>query len=83
MYFHAPCSVVLYFVVCKLYANKKKRKDNATRRRLKAKLETIDCDNSWDALKSSIYDASVEIISFRSRTHKDWFDENNREIKTN
>ena len=24
MYFHAPCGVVLYFVVCKLYANKEK-----------------------------------------------------------
>ena len=25
MYFHAPCGVVLYFVVCKLYANKEKK----------------------------------------------------------
>ena len=24
MYFHAPCGVVLYFFVCKLYANKEK-----------------------------------------------------------
>ena len=25
MYFHAPCGVVMYFAVCKLYANKEKR----------------------------------------------------------
>ena len=24
MYFHAPCGVVLYFAVCKLYVNKEK-----------------------------------------------------------
>ena len=26
MYFHAPCGVVLYCFVCKLYANKEKKK---------------------------------------------------------
>ena len=25
MYFHAPCGVVLYFVVCKLYTDKEKK----------------------------------------------------------
>ena len=28
MYFHAPCGVVLYFFVCKLYANKEKKSFN-------------------------------------------------------
>ena len=56
-------------------------KDNGTRLRLEAKLEAIDCDNSWDALRSSIYDVSVEIIGSKTTTHKDWTDENNREIQ--
>ena len=28
MYFHAACGIVLYFVVCKLYANKEKKDCN-------------------------------------------------------
>ena len=55
-------------------------KDNASRLCLEAKVGAIDCDNSWDALKSSIYDVSVEIIGFKRRIHKDWIDEIHREL---
>ena len=34
MYFHAPCGVVLYCFVCKLYANKEKKKKNSTNHEL-------------------------------------------------
>ena len=30
MYFHVPCGVVLYFVVCKLYTDKEKKSGEMT-----------------------------------------------------
>ena len=48
MYFHAPCGVVLYFVVCKLYANKEEKKD-----------DEISCSTYWVAIVMYLYSFSL------------------------
>ena len=66
MNFHAPCGVVLYFVVCKLYTDKEKR--------IKY-IYLIYCHNShmWllqDFICSVQLGASANIINFFNVEHK-------------
>ena len=51
MYFHAPCGVVLYCFVCKLYANKEKKKKK-------------DC---WDSLEPDQYWENSAVFEFHTQ----------------
>ena len=47
---------------------------------VREKLDSLDFDGSWENFKENVYEVGVEILGFKSRIHKDWFDDNNPAI---
>ena len=69
----------------------KKLKDQETRNNYREKLaENLNNINdhrdqtvneTWNDLKSALKDSAEETLGFKTRNHKDWFDQNDAEIK--
>lgn len=53
-----------------------KLKDPKVKEKLQRVFERISFDGTWDQLKTSIYQASAEILGCVECKHRDWFDEN-------
>ena len=41
-----------------------------------AKLDSLVFDGTWENFKDQVYTVGTEVLGFRQRKHKDWFDEN-------
>ena len=37
-------------------------------------------DQNWNDISSALYEAAVQTISYKSKNHRDWFDENSETI---
>lgn len=40
-----------------------------------------DVEAYWKSLRETVYESSAEVLGFVKRSHQDWFDENDEEIK--
>ena len=58
-----------------------KLKDPAIRMALNEKLSTIEFDDSWETFKDQVYTSGVEILGLKKSVHRDWFNDNDQEIK--
>ena len=47
---------------------------------LRAKLDDMEFDGSWNTFKEQVYNAGVEHLGFRKKAYKDWFDESSPAI---
>ena len=45
------------------------------------KMSTIVFDDSWKNFKDQVYATGVEILGLKKAVHRDWFDDNDQEIK--
>ena len=44
-------------------------------------MEGIYCETTWDAFRTSVYEACEKVLGHWRRKHQDWFDENDSEIQ--
>ena len=44
---------------------------------LKEHLDSLVFDGSWESLRDQLFAAGVKVLGFKTRKHKDWFDDNN------
>ncbi|KAK2561818.1 MAM and fibronectin type III domain-containing protein 1 [Acropora cervicornis] len=61
--------------------NVTKLKDPEACASLIAKMSTIVFDDSWKNFKDQVYATGVEILGLKKAIHRDWFDDNDQEIK--
>ena len=47
---------------------------------VKEKLESVVFDGTWENYKEQVYSAGSDVLGFKKRKNRDWFDENNLEI---
>ena len=57
-----------------------KLKDSHTLEIVNAALDSLPLDGSWDSYKECILATCSELLGFRQRKKKDWFDENDNDI---
>ena len=43
---------------------------------LREKLDSLVFDDSWESFREQVYNTGVQILGFRMKRHRDWFDEN-------
>ena len=58
-----------------------KLKDPVICMALNEKLSTVEFDDTWETFKDQVYTSVVEILSLKKSVHRDWFDDNDQEIK--
>ena len=44
------------------------------------KLDSLDFDGTWENFKDQVYSVGEDLLGFRQKKHKDWFDENDQNI---
>ena len=48
--------------------------------RVKKRLDNVTFDGSWENYKEQVYSAGSDVLGFKKRKNKDWFDESDPEI---
>lgn len=43
-------------------------------------LDSLDFNGTWENFKDRVYSVGADVLGFRIRKHKDWFDDNNIHI---
>ena len=57
-----------------------KLKDQEFLTDVNAKLDSLDFDGTWENFKDQVYSVGEDLLGFRQKKHKDWFDENDQNI---
>ena len=57
-----------------------KLKDQEFLTDVNAKLDGLDFDGTWENFKDQVYSVGADVLGFRQKKHKDWFDENDQHI---
>jgi len=56
-------------------------KNDVVKQELVKEMEELECENTWDDFKTSVYGVCKKVLGHCKRKHQDWFDENDTEIQ--
>ena len=63
------------------WLNVARLKDELVKEQLVYEMEDKYCETTWDAFKTSVYEACEKVLGHCKRKHQDWFNENDNEIQ--
>ena len=59
-----------------------KLKQPEIHRAVKEKLDTLEFDGTWEDFKDQVYSVGADLLGYRQRAHREWFDENDQHINS-